>query len=137
VCFLYGKGYRLISNRFVEISTQPALQKLKMIAVSGSYIEECARIAVEPGVKYNQIVCSAEKFQAICSGTALTVFSSSTTFDEDAIKAELEFDSELISACWDLSEGCVVVADVGGSLHLVTPTGSLLFSKKIVAGRCY
>lgn len=109
-------------------------RKSEMIAASGSAIEECARIGLEPGVLQHKVVCSTSKFQAVCSGILLTVHTASTTFAEDTIKADLEFEHELINACWDLSEGCVVVADIGGSLHLVTAEGDLLFSKKIVTG---
>lgn len=104
------------------------------MAMNASPIEECARIGIEPSVKHNSIVRSSKSYQAVCSGAALTIFEGSATFAEDAIKADLEFDAELLAACWDLSEGCVVVADAGGTLHIVTPDGTVLFSKKIVAG---
>lgn len=105
-----------------------------MMAMNGSPIEECARIEIEPGVQHNSIVRSSKKYQAVCSGVALTIFDASGTYAEDTIKADLEFDAELVAACWDLSEGCVVIADAGGTLHMVKPDGTVLFSKKIVAG---
>lgn len=107
----------------------------QMTTITGSAIEERARIGIELSVNHTRIVSSTAKFQAVCSGTALTIYANSSTFSEDAIQSDLEFDHELIGACWDLSEECVVVADVSGSLHLVTPNGKVLFSKKIVAGQ--
>lgn len=108
-----------------------------MIAMNGFPFEECARIGVDASVKHNSVVSSSNKYQAVCSGVALTIFETSATFAEDTIKADLEFDAELLAACWDLTESCVVVADIGGSLHLVTPEGTVLFSKKITAGKKY
>jgi hypothetical protein len=47
---------------------------------------------------------------------------------------DLEFDGNILILCWDQQERCLIVADDNGSLHLVTTSGQILFSKKITSG---
>lgn len=52
---------------------------------------------------------------------------------ENTVIVETELESSIVSVGWDLTDSCVVVGDVSGTLHLFTKEGTLLFSKKILS----
>lgn len=84
------------------------------------------------------------RYNLVCASSttlALSVENALSLYEVDPCAAELadplievDFDHDVVSLAWDLSESCLVVGDSGGSVHLLTASGLIVFSKKIVAG---
>jgi hypothetical protein len=49
---------------------------------------------------------------------------------------DIEFEHEVASVCWGTAgSSCLLVADVSGMLHFVTPSsGAILFSHRVIPG---
>ena len=109
---------------------------ISLSSFNGLIAEECLRLSKEPSSSENagcDLICSSSKHRALCTGNTVSLFRLEA-FEVDEVASELEFDTDIVCATWDITESCVVIGDAGGCLHLVTGEGALLFSKKIIAG---
>ena len=103
-------------------------------SVHSGLLSAVAVVDVGEATRYN-LVCASS------SNLALSVENALSLYEVDPCAAELvdplievDFDHDVVSLAWDLSESCLVVGDSGGSVHLLTASGLIVFSKKIVAG---
>lgn len=70
---------------------------------------------------------------AICNSCILSIFK--CELDNDSkyeLISELEFDYELQVISWDKNGQCIIIGDSNGSLHFITSTGSLIFSRRVI-----
>jgi hypothetical protein len=82
--------------------------------------------------------CAGAPLVALATGCELSILSTISDVGNGNRKnsniiVETELDHRITSLGWDLSDSCVVAADISGTLHLFTTEGVLVFSKKIVA----
>jgi hypothetical protein len=50
---------------------------------------------------------------------------------------DIEFEHDVATVCWDETGSCLLVADISGMLHFVTPTsGVIQFSHRVIPGKC-
>ena len=82
--------------------------------------------------------CAGAPLVALATGCELSLLSTISDVGNgnrrnSNVIVETELDHRITSLGWDLSDSCVVAADISGTLHLFTTEGVLVFSKKIVA----
>lgn len=82
--------------------------------------------------------CAGQPLVALATGCELSILSTisdtGTSNNRNSnIVVETELDYRITALGWDLSDSCIVAADISGTLHLFTKEGVLVFSKKIVA----
>lgn len=105
----------------------------------GSYVSHsgllsaASSVDVDEVVRHN-IVCTSNTTLALSIENSLSLYEVGPLQLSDPL-IEVDFDHDIVSLAWDLSESCLVVGDCGGSVHLVTSNGLIMFSKKIVTGK--
>ena len=80
--------------------------------------------------------CTGAPLVALATGCELSILSTvstGSTSNHRNSNVETELDYRITALGWDLTDSCVVAADITGTLHLFTTDGILVFSKKIVA----
>jgi hypothetical protein len=69
---------------------------------------------------------------AISNSCILSIFKSKIDNDlKYELISELEFDYEIQVISWDNNGQCIIIGDSNGSLHFITATGSLIFSRRV------
>jgi hypothetical protein len=71
------------------------------------------------------------KYAATFQDVSLTIVDRAT----GQVSAELDFEEKITACAWSASGLCAVVADCSGTLHLVRPDGTVIFSQKVSAGK--
>jgi len=98
-------------------------------------LSKVAVVDVGAAARHN-IVCASTTTLALSIENSLSLYEVGPAELADP-RSEVDFDHDVVFMAWDLSESCLVVGDSGGSVHLVTANGLLVFSKKIVAGEAF
>ena len=71
---------------------------------------------------------------AVAIGPELTIVTS-LRMDKVEDKCEVEFDADIQIICWGVDAKCLIVGDSCGTLHFVTVTGELLFSRRVLSSK--
>jgi hypothetical protein len=73
---------------------------------------------------------------ALIEGNVLTIFQLTKNDDDwgSEVLGSMEFEHSLNLVSWDLSGSCLAVSDSKGIIHLITKSGTLLFSKQLFSG---
>jgi hypothetical protein len=73
---------------------------------------------------------------ALIEGNVLTIFQLTKNDDDwsSEMLGSMEFEHSLNLVSWDLSGSCLAVSDSKGIIHLITKSGTLLFSKPLFSG---
>ena len=104
-------------------------------SVHTGLLSAVAVVDVGEATSYN-LVCASSTILALSVENSLSLCEVGPAELADPL-IEVDFDHELVSLAWDLSESCLVVGDSGGSVHLLTASGLIVFSKKIIAGEAF